>query len=108
MRRIELRGLIGAMVLGMASTVAGCNAAADFCSRAVECEGGTAADREACERSFVEEEDRASLFGCSEAYAMHRQCIESMSRCMEGGIYAVPPGACDETGRAWIDCMMAP
>lgn len=93
------------MLALMLVTATGCGRSFDvYCEEQVDCLDGNTEDTDACIRREEAEEERASLFGCSEEYDEYQDCVEKEATC-ENDNFFVPANECEDEGRAYGNCV---
>jgi hypothetical protein len=75
-----------------------------YCEERTDCLDGNDADVDACVVSEEAEEDRASLYGCTDEFEVFVECREQESTC-ENDQYVLLNNDCDDESREYSSCM---
>jgi hypothetical protein len=106
MKRRTGRRVLGLVFgfLAVGLTAEGCGSFQTICEEAIDCENGNDADVDACVVTLDAEEERASLYGCTEWYDLYAECREKDSQCQMNR-FGLFNNDCDDEARDFSSCM---
>ena len=88
----------------MMFALASCESFTQFCEDWVDCIDGNEKDTDACVVSQEALSERASLYGCSEFFELHQECLEAESKCLNGNTFTAE-NRCEDEAREYSNCI---